>query len=321
MAEENTFKVMLTDGIGKAARDILEGAGMQVDVVPTLPPADLPAAIAQYDAVVVRSATKLNSAALAQPGKLKIIGRAGAGVDNIDLPAAKERGIAVVNSPAGNSNAVAEHTIGLMLALARHVHRAHASMKAGVWEKKLYMGTEVRGKTLGVIGLGKIGRLVASGAKGLGMEVTGYDPFVTAEQAASMGIKGVVLDALLSSSDYITIHVPLTDKTMKMIGPAQFAQMKNGARILNVARGGLIDEEALYDAIVSGKVAGAALDVWESEPPSGPGSKLLMLDQVLATPHLGGSTHEAQENVALDVARNIAMFLTEGKTEQQCRVA
>jgi D-3-phosphoglycerate dehydrogenase len=232
-----------------------------------------------------------------------------------------EKGIAVVNSPAGNINAVAEHTIGLMLAMTRHVHRAHASMKAGIWEKKLFMGGEVRGKTLGIIGLGKIGRLVAASAKGMGMEVIGYDPFVTPEAAASMGIRGMALDSLLSSSDYITIHVPLTDATRKMIGQAQFAMMKDGARILNVARGGLIDEEALYDAIVSGKVAGAALDVWESEPPSGPGSKLLALEQVLATPHLGGSTHEAQENVAIDVARNIAMFLNEGKTESQCRVA
>jgi D-3-phosphoglycerate dehydrogenase len=194
-------------------------------------------------------------------------------------------------------------------------------MKAGIWEKKLYMGTEVRGKTLGIIGLGKIGRLVAASAKGLGMEVVGYDPFVTPQAAASMGIKGVALDNLLSYSDYITIHVPLTDATRKMIGAAQFAQMKDGARILNVARGGLIDEAALYDAIVSGKVAGAALDVWETEPPTNAGSKLLTLEQVLATPHLGGSTREAQENVAIDVARNIATFLNEGKTEPQCRVA
>jgi D-3-phosphoglycerate dehydrogenase len=312
-------RVLLTDNADRSAKDILEGAGFDVDVSPTMAPEELKKAITEYDAIVVRSATKLTGDILQNAQRLKIVGRAGAGVDNIDMEAAKERRIAVVNSPAGNVNAVAEHAIALMLALSRNIHRAHAHVKEGGWEKKLFSGVELRGKCLGVIGLGKIGRLVSAAAKGLGMEVAGYDPYVAEESATSLGIKSASLNELLSSSDFITVHVPLTEGTRSLIGESEFSMMKDGVRILNVARGGIISENALYDAIKSGKVAGAALDVWENEPPNG--SKLLGLEEVLATPHLGGSTSEAQVNVAADVARNITMFLTEGKAEPRCRVA
>ncbi len=313
------MKVLLTDNVDRAAADILAESGVEADFCPTLPPEELMEKLVGYDAVIVRSATKLTADIIGAAAGLSAIGRAGVGVDNIDLPAAKERGIAVFNSPSGNVNAVAEHTVGLMLSLARNIHLAHGHVKAGGWDKKRFKGVELRGKTLGIVGLGKIGRLVASAANGLGMEVVGYDPFVTADQGAAAGVAMTGLDGLLQSSDFITVHVNLTDDTRGLISAREFSMMKDGVRILNVARGGIIDEAALCAAIRSGKVAGAAIDVWENEPPSE--SELLGLDCVLASPHLGGSTAESQKNVAVDVARNISMFLRDGKSEPQCRVA
>ena len=313
------MKVLLTDGVDDDARRMLEAAGLEVDVMPTMTEDELSFVISEYDAVMIRSATKMTARLIHAGGRLKIIGRAGVGVDNIDMAAARKRGIAVVNSPSGNSNAVAEHTVALMLSLARHVHRAHAHVVQGGWDKKQYKGIELRGKTLGVVGLGKIGRLVSAAAIGLGMEVVGFDPFVDEAGAKAIGVRKASLEELLPTSDFITVHVPLTAGTRNLISKREFSVMKDGVRVLNVARGGIIDEGALYDAIMSGKVAGAALDVWQSEPPKE--SKLLGLDQVLATPHLGGNTREAQKNVAVDVARNISMFFADGKTEPQCRVA
>ncbi len=307
------MKVLLTDNVDPKAEAILSDAGMDVDVMPTMDEESLASFVGGYDALIVRSATKVTGKVLETPGNLKVIGRAGAGVDNIDLDAAKKKGIAVFNAPFGNVNAVAEHTIGLMLALSRNIHRAHAHVNSGEWDKKLFKGVELRGKKLGVIGLGKIGRLVSAAAMGLGMDVIGYDPYVDDDAARQMGITKAEIDGVISSADFITVHVPLMDDTRNLISEREFSLMKDGVRILNVARGGIINEDALYNAITSGKVSGAALDVWEKEPPFG--SRLLGLDEVLATPHLGGNTKEAQINVAVDVARSVSMFLREGKAE------
>ncbi len=300
------MKVLLTDSVDMKARDILKSAGIEADVRPTMLEEELKEAIASYDAILVRSATKLNASVIERAENLRIIGRAGVGLDNIDLDAAKKMGIEVVNSPSGNSNAVAEHVIGLIFSLARNIHGAHSHVKAGGWEKKLFKGTEVREKKLGVIGLGRIGRLVSSAAAGLGMEVIGYDPYVKEEGVKGTAISLESIENLMRNSDFITIHVPLTDGTRSMIGKKELAMMKDGVMIINAARGGIIDEDALYDAITSGKVAGAALDVWKDEPPHE--SMLLKLDEVLATPHVGGNTHEAQVNVAVDVAEKIVKF-------------
>jgi D-3-phosphoglycerate dehydrogenase len=301
------MKVLLTDNIDDKANAIMQDAGIEAVVQPTLPPEELKNVIADYDAIIVRSATKMTEDILEGAGNLRIIGRAGVGLDNIDLDAAKKMGIEVVNSPTGNINAAAEHTIALMFALSRHIHRAHAHVKEGGWNKKLFKGVELRGKRLGVVGLGKVGKMVSSTAIGLGMEVVAYDPYVRQEDLNGLDIKLGDMDDVISGADFLTVHVPLTEQTRGLIGMEQFDIMKEGVRIINAARGGVIDENALYDAITSGKVAGAALDVWESEPPNG--SRLLKLDEVLATPHLGGNTNEAQINVAVDVAEKIREFL------------
>jgi D-3-phosphoglycerate dehydrogenase len=260
--------------------------------------------IGEYDALVVRSATKVTADALAAATRMKVIGRAGTGVDNIDVPAATRRGILVMNTPGGNTVSAAEHTISLMLALARNIPQAHMSMTRGEWERKKFVGTEVFEKTAGVIGLGKIGREVALRCQGLGMKVLGYDPVLSTEATQKLGIEPVSLDEIFRRSDFISVHTPLSPETRGLLNAKTLALCKKGVRIVNCARGGIVDEAALLDALESGHVGGAALDVYEKEPPAG--NALIGHPRVVVTPHLGASTEEAQEKVAIQIAHQLA---------------
>ncbi|MEC4983726.1 MAG: phosphoglycerate dehydrogenase [Oscillatoria sp. PMC 1068.18] len=296
-------KVLVSDSINQAGIDILSQVA-QVDVKTGLPAAELVKIMPEYDALMVRSGTKVTAEIIEAGNQLKIIGRAGVGVDNIDVAAATRKGIVVVNSPEGNTIAAAEHALAMMLSLSRHVPEANQSLKSGKWERKLYMGSEVYKKTLGVVGLGKIGSHVASVARAMGMKILAYDPFISAERAEQLGCRLVDLDLLFSESDYITLHVPKTRETSHLINAVALAKMKPTTRIINCARGGIIDEAALAEAIANGKIAGAALDVFEQEPLQE--SPLRDLGtKVILTPHLGASTEEAQVNVAIDVAEQI----------------
>jgi D-3-phosphoglycerate dehydrogenase len=274
-----------------------------------------PKEYAQYlgeaDALIVRSAVKVTKQVLEQSPKLQAIGRAGVGVDNVDLPAATAAGVLVMNTPGGNAVSVAEHTMALMLAMARSIPQANASTKGGKWEKKKFMGNELRGKTLGIVGLGSIGREVARRAKAFEMKIIASDPYVSPQAIEDMTVTLVELETLYASSDYITLHTALTSETRQMIGHASLAKMKDGVRIVNCSRGEMVDVEALREAIESGKVAGAALDVFSPEPPA-EGFPLFSLDSVLATPHIAGSTEEAQEIVGVRIAEQLAEYLTSG---------
>ena len=303
-------RVLISDPVAEEGIKILQDGGLEVVVNVGLPEDKLCEEIKNFDALIVRSGTQVTAKVIESGTRLKIIGRAGVGVDNVDTAVATNRGIVVVNSPAGNTFAAAELTVAHLLALARHLPQANASLKAGRWDRKKYTGVEVRKKVLGVIGLGKIGRTVAAMAQGLSMKVVGFDPFVTKEQGEALGIRIVDLDELYAESDFITFHLPLNAQTKNMISAREFGLMKKGVHLINVARGGIIDEAALYDAIKEGKAAGAALDVFEKEPCTD--SPLLGLDQVIATPHLGASTVEAQINVAIDVAEDVVTFLNGG---------
>jgi len=275
----------------------------EVDIRNGLNREELLSVIGDYDGLVVRSRTKVDAVLLSAADRLRVVGRAGTGVDNIDLDAATRSGVAIVNAPTGNSNAVAEHTITLMLALSRQVCKASSSMKAGRWEKSALMGTEIKGKTLGLIGLGRIARLVASKVRGLGMRVLAFDPYVGAESASSAGVSVASLEDLLKEADYVSVHTPLTADTRHMIGERELALMKPTSFLLNCARGGVVDEQALGHALESGVIAGAALDVYEEEPAIA--NPLVNLENVIATPHVAGSTFEAQRNVAIDVAEAV----------------
>ncbi len=302
-------KVLVSDPIADAGIEILRKIpNTQVDVKLGLKPDELKAIIGEYDALAVRSETKVTADILASATKLQIIGRAGVGVDNIDVNAATQRGVVVVNSPEGNTLAAAELAVALLLAIARKIPQADASLRAGKWERKKFVGTEIYGKTVGVIGLGKIGRNVAQRMKSFETTIVAFDPFATEEGARRIGAELVTLDALLERSDFITVHVPLNNATRGMIGAAQIARMKDGVRIINCARGGIVDELALADAIKSGKVEGAAFDVFSKEPPEAD-NPLLSLSQNVITPHLGASTEEAQVNVAIDIAIQISDVL------------
>lgn len=268
---------------------------------------ELVGVIGEYDAMIVRSATKVTARVIEAATKLKVIGRAGVGVDNIDRTAATNKGILVVNAPDGNTIAAAELTMAMMLALARKVPMACSKLKNGVWDKKAFLGVELRGKTLGIIGLGRIGTAVAKRAHAMEMQIIAYDPYIAEEHAKKMAVELVTLKELFNRADFITIHMPKTKETYHMINQEAFNQMKDGVRIINCARGGIVDEAALYEAMISGKVAGAALDVFETEPCTD--SPLLQLDNFIATPHLGASTQEAQINVAVDVAEEIVAAL------------
>src|SRR5579871_1879655 len=302
-------KVLVSDPIAEAGIALLrEVPGIEVDVRLGVSPEALKAIIGEYDALAVRSETKVTADILANADRLQIIGRAGVGVDNIDVAAATQKGIVVVNSPDGNTLAAAELTIGLLLALARKIPQGDASLHSGKWERKKFVGTELYGKTVGILGLGRIGSSVAERLKGFGVELIAYNPFVPEEATRRMGVEPVSLDDLLRRSDFISIHTPLNDDTRGLIGPAQFALMKDGVRIVNCARGGILDEAALAEALRSGKVAGAALDVFAKEPPD-PDHPLLTLPNCVLTPHLGASTEEAQIKVAIDVAEQIGDVL------------
>ena len=307
------YRVLVTDKLAPEGIAILEEAeGIGVDYRPGLDPAELISILGNYDALLVRSGTKVTAEVVAAAGDcLKVIGRAGIGVDNVDIDAASKRGIVVMNTPTGNNVTTAEHTVSMMLALARHIPQANASLRSGQWQRGDFVGTEVCNKTLGIIGIGNIGSIVADRANGLRMKVVAYDPYITTEAASRLGIELVDLDVLYARADFISVHTPLTEETRGLVGRQAFASMKTGVRIINCARGGIVDEDALVEAIEEGKVAGAALDVFAEEPLS-PGHRLVALPQVVATPHLGASTDEAQLNVAIEVARQVSDFLIDG---------
>jgi D-3-phosphoglycerate dehydrogenase len=305
-------RVLICDKLEPAGLELLKAAGVDVDNRPGLVGEALQVALHQADGAILRSGTRITAELLEDPGKLKAIARAGVGVDNIDVPAATRKGIVVMNTPGGNTVSAAEHTIAIMLALARHIPAADVSMKAGKWERGKFVGHQVAGKTLGVIGLGRIGREVARRAAGLDMNVVGYDPFLALERAGQLGIEAVArLTDLLPRCDFLTVHTPLTDVTKSLIGAKEIQSLKPDCRLLNVARGGIIDETALAEALHTGRVAGAALDVFTSEPPP-PDFPLLKAPNVLLTPHLGASTVEAQENVAKEAAQLLIDFLQKG---------
>ena len=296
------IKILVSDPLSDEGLKILkENKEFQVDVRTELKPDALKEIIKNYDALIVRSATKVTKDIIAAAANLKVIGRAGVGLDNVDLEAATQKGVIVMNTPTGNTISTAEHTMSMILALSRNIAQANASMKKGEWKRSKFMGVELYTKTLGIVGLGRIGSELAKRALSFGMKVLAYDPFLSRQVAEGMGVEVVELKELFARSDYITVHTPMTEETTHMISDAQFALMKKGVRIINCARGGIIDEQALIKAIKDGKVIGAAIDVFEKEPVS-PDSELLKLDNVIATPHLGASTEEAQVNVAIEVA-------------------
>ena len=305
-------RILVSDELDSAALEVFRRRGLEPEVRTGLAPEALLEAVAEVDALVVRSATKVTREVLAAAPHLKVVGRAGIGVDNIDVPAATERGVVVMNTPLGNATTTAELAIALLFSLARHVPRADRKVHEGVWKKKGLMGTEITGKTLGVIGFGRIGRLVAERAKGLGMRVVAYDPFLDKDSGSPVaGTELVTKDELLSRVDFLTLHVPLTDSTRDMISWEELQQIKPGARLINAARGGVVNEEAVLDALQQGRLAGAAFDVFTEEPPPAD-HPLLQRDDVVVTPHLGASSTEAQQRVALDVAEQVATFLLDG---------
>lgn len=302
------MKILVADKVAPAAIELLKS---QPDCeVIISDPKSFHQHLADAEGLLVRSAAKVPEEVIAKAPKLRAIGRAGIGVDNIDLEAATAAGILVMNTPGGNAVAVAEHSLGLMLSLARSIPQASASTKSGKWEKKKFLGTELRGKTLGVVGLGSIGREVVKRARAFEMRVIAADPYVSSQWAADMNVELVDLPKLLAESDYISLHVALTEETRNLLSTEQFARMKDGVRIFNCARGGIVDEDALFQAIEAGKVAGAGLDVYATEPPAG--SPLMNCDQVVATPHIGGSTGEAQEIVGIRIAEQVVEFLRNG---------
>lgn len=303
------YRVLVSDPLAEEGIDILKGFA-DVDVNTGLTEDQLVDIIGNYDALLVRSGTEVTARVIDAGAKLKFIGRAGAGVDNIDTEAATRRGIIVANAPEGNTLAATEHTMAMMLSLARNIPQATASLKKGEWKRSKFMGVELNDKVLGIMGFGRIGREVAKRAQAMEMKCIAYDPFITKERAASLGVEMVPLDELFRRADVITVHTPLIKETRHVINAETIATMKDGVRLINCARGGIIDEQALTDAIASGKVAGAALDVFENEPPTD--SPLLGLDKVIVTPHLGASTVEAQKNVAISVANQCISVLEGG---------
>jgi D-3-phosphoglycerate dehydrogenase len=305
-------KVLISDSMAERCVEIFKNApGLQVDVNTKLKPEELKKVIKDYHALVVRSATKVTAEIIEAADNLKVIGRAGTGVDNIDMQAATKKGIVVMNTPGGNTITTAEHAVSMLMALARKIPQATASMRKGEWEKKKFEGTEVTSKTLGILGVGNIGSVVADRAQGLKMNVIAYDPYLSQEAANRMGVELVSLDELYKKSDFISIHVPLTNETKNLVNKDAFAKMKRGVKIINCARGGIVNEKDLCDAIKGGIVSSAALDVFEKEP-TPPDNPLLQMEEVILTPHLGASTAEAQENVAIAIAEQIVDYLVKG---------
>jgi len=314
-------RVLIADKLESAGIELLQAAGIEVETRLGLKGDELAAALREFDAAIVRSQPKITAECLMNPGRLRAIARAGVGVDNIDVPAATRKGVVVMNTPGGNTVSAAEHTIALLLTLARRVSAADAVMKAGGWDRNKFVGTQVAGKVLGVIGLGRIGREVARRAKGLDMAVIALDPFVTAAKAAELGYEvASSLDELLPQVDFLTIHVPLSDETKSLIGSRELGMMRKTARILNVARGGIVDETALADALSAGTIAGAGVDVFSTEPIPAD-NPLLKAPNIVLTPHLGASTVEAQENVAVEAAQLIADFLLKGQVANAVNMA
>lgn len=305
-------KVLISDKLSETAVNVFKDRGLDVDYLPDLgkDKEKLLSVIADYDGLAVRSATKATSKIIEAASRLKVVGRAGIGVDNIDIPAATAAGVVVMNTPYGNAITTAEHAIAMMFSLVRQIPQANQSTHAGKWEKSAFMGAEVFGKTLGVIGCGNIGSIVADRAVGLKMRVVAFDPFLTPERAVELGVEKVELDELLARGDIITLHTPLTDQTRNILSDENIAKLKKGAFVVNCARGGLVDEVALKNALDAGQIAGAALDVYEVEPATD--HPLFGHPRVVATPHLGASTREAQENVAIQIAEQMADFLIRG---------
>jgi D-3-phosphoglycerate dehydrogenase len=304
------MKVLVSDSLSAKGVEILKKAGLKVDVRTGMSPEELKSAIGEYHGIVIRSATRLTGDVIEAANNLKVIGRAGSGLDNVDKAAATKKGIVVMNTPGGNTITTAEHTIAMLFSLARLVPQATASMKEGRWEKKKFMGVELFNKTLGIVGIGAIGGQVAKRAQALEMNVIAFDPFLSEEKARAMGVEKVDLEEIYARSDFITVHTPMTPETRNLINAETIGKMKDGVRIINCARGGIVNEKDLMDALKSGKVAGAALDVFEKEPPED--FSLLKLDSVVCTPHLGAATEEAQENVAVAVAEQIRDYLLHG---------
>lgn len=310
--QEENMKVLISDNLAPIGEKILRDAGLEVDVKTGLPPEELKAIIPQYDGLVIRSATKVRADIIEAATRLRVVGRAGIGLDNVDIPAASQKGIVVMNAPDGNATTAAEHSIAMIMSLARNIPQATASMKAGKWEKKSFMGREVTGKTLGIVGIGRIGSIVANRAQGLKMKVIAFDPHMPAELVEKIGVELVDLTELARRADFITVHTPLTKETHHILSTEFFANMKNDAMFVDCARGGVVDEEALYKALTEGQIAGAALDVFEKEPTTLEATPLLGLKNFICTPHLGASTSEAQENVASAIAEQVADYLLKG---------
>ncbi len=306
------FRVLISDNVAEECVNILQAVDdIDVDFKTGLSPEEFNDIIGEYDALIVRSATKVREDSIARAKKLRVIGRAGAGVDNIDVGKATDAGIIVMNTPGGNTVSTAEHAFSLMMALSRNIPQGDRSIKEGRWDRKKYMGVELRGKIIGIIGLGNIGQVMAHRSLAFGMRVLGHDPFISKEMAEGIGIELATLDKIWAESDYITVHTPLNDSTRHLINARTLAKCKDGVRILNCARGGIVDEKALLDAIESGKVAGAAIDVYETEPPEN--NPLVMNEKVVSTPHLGASTTEAQDIVAVMVAEQVRDYLISGE--------
>nr|WP_294503314.1 phosphoglycerate dehydrogenase [uncultured Rhodopila sp.] len=312
-------KVLISDKLSPAAVEIFRTRGIDVDIKTGLTPAELRAIIGEYDGLAIRSATKVTKELLDEATNLKVVGRAGIGVDNVDIRSATARGVVVMNTPLGNTITTAEHAIAMMFALARQLPEATVSTKAGKWEKNRFMGVELTAKTLGLIGCGNIGSIVADRAVGLHMKVLAYDPYLTEKRALELGVEKADLETILARADFITLHTPLTDSTRNILSREALAKTKKGVRIINCARGGLVDEEALAEGIKSGHIAGAALDVFETEPAKD--SPLFALENVVCTPHLGAATAEAQENVALQVAEQMSDFLLTGAVTNAINMA
>ncbi len=307
------MKVLIPDKVDKKVSEILKENGLEADNRPGITAEECAKICADADAMIVRSGINITKEIIDAAKNLKLVVRAGVGYDNIDAEYAASKGIVVENTPFGNTNAAAEHTLTLLMMLAKHIIHSHVKLKSGVWDRKSFEGTELKGKTLGVIGLGNVGKKVAKVAVALEMDVIGFDPFIDKATMKKMKVKKVEFDELIKKSDYITVHVPLIDETRDLISSDEFSMMKDGIRIINVARGEIINENALEEAIKSGKVAAAALDVYSSEPPLC--SSLIAHDKVICTPHLGASTKEAQINVGIDAANQVVAALKEGRIE------
>jgi len=313
------MKVLVTDPLSEEGVKVFqESPDIEVDVVTDLTPEELKGIIGDYHALVIRSATRVTAEIIEGAHNLKVIGRAGTGLDNVDIPAVSKKGIVVMNTPGGNTITAAEHTIGMIMALSRNIPQATASLKRGKWEKEKFQGWELFNKTLGIIGVGRIGRLVAERAKGMKMKVIAYDPYIKPDTIERLDVEPISFDELLQRSDYITIHAPRTDETANMINRETIARMKRGAMLINCARGGIVNENDLYDALESGHLSGAALDVFSKEPPGK--TKLMSLPNFICTPHLGASTKEAQDKVATDVAKQIVAYLLYGSVENAVNV-